>query len=408
MKETIKKLVAKIPFAKRSYRAIRRRIDASCGKAVGDSNPNKSKLLILKQGAPECFEKMPLRVHWHITKNCNFRCSYCFNAGKEYANVYCTLEQIETAITHLVSSNRSSYHIILTGGEPTVHPHIAEIVNLIHVNMGNRLECLSMTTNGSFDEKFMEAIIVASNQHIIKLNVSIHLEYMGIERIVDLVKRMSNHVVMILHIMFHPELQEKAQMFADTLCRLRKNYAFYIEINMLREPPLFDKIDRRYTREQLRWPKEMTDKFRECASGGVGWTRNVPKTTGWEYMAELIVDDKRETHEKLSPSALEALTGNYFQGMICCAGVNVIHIGVDGKVKGMECRNDNTDCNIFEENPFEKEDWIHGVKCTSPKCTCGINHCIPKFKSTMDVEKFIAEKRREQKRLMDKYKKKNE
>ena len=47
-----------------------------------------------------------------------------------------------------------------------------------------------------------------------------------------------------------------------------------------------------------------------------------------------------------------------------------------------------------------REDWIHGVLCTKNMCGCSVNYRIPKFRSQAEAEKFIAEKRLEQNKLM--------
>ena len=119
-----------------------------------------------------------------------------------------------------------------------------------------------------------------------------------------------------------------------------------------------------------------------------------------EYLVERDVRGVVENHKQISRSELKNLTGNCFTGMTCVAGTNCIKINADGSVRGMLCGLDRSTCNIFEENPFLHEDWMHGVFCTRAICGCGVNYPIPKFKSPDDAQKFIAEKKLEQKKLM--------
>lgn len=37
---------------------------------------------IFRTGAYENFYDMPLKVIWHITGRCNYRCTYCFHYGR--------------------------------------------------------------------------------------------------------------------------------------------------------------------------------------------------------------------------------------------------------------------------------------------------------------------------------------
>lgn len=401
MKRTIRTFIAKIPLAKPLYHAIKNKREEVCRQRTHDQLRKKQP--IIRQGSPECFDGLPLRVDWKLTTFCNFRCSYCFNAGREYKKVFCTLEQAETAIKHLASANRPSYQVGLLGGEPTTHPQLAEIISFLYQYLGDKLESVSIISNGSFGEKQMETIIREGEKHFIKLTFSVHLEFIGIERVVELVKRLSNHVRLHVHLMFHPERFDKAQTMAETLCELRKDYPYFFKIVMLRIPPKFDKIDPHYTQEHYDWADNAMQKFRGAALNGAKWTKSYPITVGWKFLLERRIGDVVETYERKDQFQLKELTGNVFTGMTCCAGTNVIQIEVDGKVRGMECGLDCPTCNIFEENPFLREDWMHGVMCTKAMCGCEVNYRIPKFKSPADAQKFIEEKSLEQKKFMSEY-----
>lgn len=398
MKQTIRTIFAKIPLAKSLYKAIKQRREEQLMQRVHDQLRKQQP--IIRQGSPKCFEGLSLKVDWALTSYCNFRCSYCFNAGSEYKKVFCTIEQAETAIKHLASANRPSYQVALLGGEPTTHPHLAEIITLLHKYLGDRLESLVIVSNGSLNEKQMESIIKEGEQHLIKMIFSVHLEFMRIERVVELVKRLSNHVQLHVNLMLHPELFAKAQTMAETLCELRKGYPFFFKIVMLRIPPKFDKIDPRYTQEHYDWAENATRKFENVALEGVEWTKCYSNLPEWEFLVEKRVGSVVETYEKTHRLRLKELTGNIFTGLTCCAGTNVAQIKVDGNVRGMVCPLDRPTCNIFEENPFVKDNWMHGVFCKRAMCGCDVNYRIPKFKSPAAAQKFIAEKKLEQKKLM--------
>ena len=375
-----------------------------CCEGVLETHLNK-KQSIIKQGSPECFEGFPLRVHWDVTSHCNFRCSYCFDAGKGYKKDFCTLEQAETAIKHLASANRPSYQVGLLGGEPTTHPHLAEIITLLCQYLGDRLEMLQIITNGSFSESQMKAILKAGEQVKVKLIISVHLEYMGVERVVELVKQYSSRTRLHIALMFHPELIDKAKAVADALCDLRRTYPFSMKVSMLREPPKFDKLDSRYTQEHFNCVERIEKSFGIVHSEGP--KRPIKprktKTFGREFLVERDENGSVENYEWISIPELKKMTGNVFTGMTCCAGTNVVRIKADGLVRGMICGLDSATCNIFEENPFMREDWIHSVLCTKNMCGCEVNYRIPKFRSSDEAQKFIAEKKLEQKILMSEY-----
>ena len=163
------------------------------------NNDLRKKQPIIRQGAPECFEEnSPLKIEWSLTSYCNYRCSYCFNTNRGYEKFFCSLEQAETAIKHIASANRPSYQVSLHGGEPTSHPQLANIITLLCKYLGDRLESLLILTNGSFNEEQLETILKLMEQYSIKIFVSIHLEFMSIDRAVYLVERLSKHGVLIM------------------------------------------------------------------------------------------------------------------------------------------------------------------------------------------------------------------
>ena len=356
MKQIIRSFIVKIPLAKPLYKAIKHRREEQRMQCAHDQLRKKQPLI--RQGSPECFEGLPIKVVWLLTSNCNIRCSYCFNARKGYKKDFCTLEQAETTIKHLASANRPSYQVELLGGEPTTHPHLAEIISLFHEHIGNRLEVLQITSNGSFSESQIESILKVGEQVNVKLSISIHLEYLNVERVVELVERFSNRTYLEMRVMFQPDLFEKIEAMTDILCNLRKDYFFCMEVGLLREGwPTFDKYDRRYTQEQFEWAEKTKKKFDEVAIEGPQWTKAYPKSTEGEFLMERNVRGVVESHKRISESELKELTGCVFTGMTCSAGANIIRIEVDGRVKGMVCVLDHLahhNCNIFEENPQKK------------------------------------------------------
>ena len=398
MNFAIRKFIANIPLAKSLYHVVRQRREKL--RARHAQAELEKKQPVIRQGSPECFESLPLFVSWMVTSHCNYRCSYCFSAGKEYKKVFCTLEQAETAIKHIASTNRPSYQVNLIGGEPTTHPHLDKIVNLLCHHLGDRLEMLQITSNGSFGESQMEAILKASEQVRVNLLVSVHLEYMDVERVVELVKRYSSRTRLQIALMFHPELIDKAMCVADALIALRKDYSFRMYPGMLWEAPYFDKYDGRYTEEHFNQAERIRERFGKVSDEAPERHENQQKTTEWKFLVEREIGGATEYHERLSLSELKDLTGNVFTGMTCCAGTSIVRIGVDGRTKGVLCRLDLYTYNIFEENPFVKDDWMHAVACTKSICECNINFRTPKFRSPAAAEKFIAEKKLEQKKLM--------
>lgn len=75
--------------------------------------------------------KSPARATWFVTHRCNLACDYCATilpgqATPEFENVEDTL-----TVAEAIASTGPEV-VILTGGEPTMHPHIDRVVNFFN------------------------------------------------------------------------------------------------------------------------------------------------------------------------------------------------------------------------------------------------------------------------------------
>lgn len=69
----------------------------------------------------------PLKVRLLLTSDCTARCGYCHNEGQAKDTTRLSLADITHVLDTLAAGNRQVSEIILSGGEPTLHPQLAEI-----------------------------------------------------------------------------------------------------------------------------------------------------------------------------------------------------------------------------------------------------------------------------------------
>lgn len=111
---------------------------------------------------------------WHLTDWCNFKCSYCpvldvvtndFTVDRHanYKMVLARLKNVET-----------TFNVCLTGGEPTLHPNILEILQ--ELSSYNKCQDVAMFTNLSRPVKFFEKIRDINSPKITVM-ASYHPEY---------------------------------------------------------------------------------------------------------------------------------------------------------------------------------------------------------------------------------------
>lgn len=69
----------------------------------------------------------PLKLRFLLTSACTARCGYCHNEGQAKDSTQLSLHAITHVLGTLAAGNRHISEIILSGGEPTLHPQLAEI-----------------------------------------------------------------------------------------------------------------------------------------------------------------------------------------------------------------------------------------------------------------------------------------
>lgn len=84
-----------------------------------------------------------------VTDRCDFRCTYCMSENMSFLpkSQVLSLEEIEQIAIAFVA--RGVKKLRLTGGEPLVRRDIMKLVERLGAQLGNGLEELTLTTNGS-------------------------------------------------------------------------------------------------------------------------------------------------------------------------------------------------------------------------------------------------------------------
>jgi cyclic pyranopterin phosphate synthase len=109
-------------------------------------------------------------VRLSVTDRCDFRCAYCMPLDMEFLpkRDVLTLEELDAVASAFVA--RGVSRIRLTGGEPLVRKGFLELVQGLKRHIGNGLDELTLTTNGSQLARFAEPLFEAG---VRRVNVSL-------------------------------------------------------------------------------------------------------------------------------------------------------------------------------------------------------------------------------------------
>lgn len=304
---------------------------------------------ILRTGAYENFYDFPLLVNWILTKQCNYRCSYCFDYGKGIPPLIplATLEQFQAAVDNIASLNRPWYDVKLGGCEPTIHPRIFDLIVMLHEKLKDRLNNITIITNGSRNMSFYEKIAAIAKEVDILLRISIHTEYVDMEHILELIENLSSNADLRFTLMFNPAKHEEVHLIYDILFEYRKRFWFTLNVVTLRDG---DRVDPRYTSEDLAWQKKAVEQF-EALERSV--SSNFPVRKKSKHSTRIfheaidggeikIIESKNRTLD-LAAGLLK------FKGMYCIAHAALLRINEGGLCRGMVCSADPFICNIYEK-----------------------------------------------------------
>ena len=109
-----------------------------------------------------------------VTDRCDFRCTYCMSENMAFLpkKDILSLEELETICKVFIKLGTKK--IRLTGGEPLVRKGILNLIQKLGKKIGNGLDELTLTTNGSQLEKYAEFL---KENGINRVNVSLdHLD----------------------------------------------------------------------------------------------------------------------------------------------------------------------------------------------------------------------------------------
>ena len=134
--------------------------------------PNSDYIRSMSQPAPlvDQFARRISYLRLSVTDRCDLRCSYCMPEAMQFLPRKDVLSLEELHKLALAFVERGVTKIRLTGGEPLVRRDVIELVHAIGRKLGDGLEELTLTTNGTQLEKFADDLAAAG---IRRINVSL-------------------------------------------------------------------------------------------------------------------------------------------------------------------------------------------------------------------------------------------
>jgi MoaA/NifB/PqqE/SkfB family radical SAM enzyme len=283
-----------------------------------------------------------VKIEWNLGKRCNYDCTYCPAEIHDNISLHTDIQVLKSTVDKLITLG--DIRISLTGGEPTVHPHITELIDYIkHVGVS----WLSITTNGSRKPEWY------INQKADHWVYSLHFTEGDWQRVLSTitsVNRLKHLTPMMVNVMAHHECMDDVRYAVEKLKQHSIPYAVRRIRWTLGDRDLFD--DMRYDGNDLEWIKEQNS----------------------TVDANCIVNDDQT--QRIHSNDIIKLHLNKFKNWTCYAGLESLMINWDGDVHRATCRVGGSLGNIYTGSFLQPTDPI---SCDRNFCTCAADIPITKI-----------------------------
>lgn len=287
-----------------------------------------------------------IHVEWNIGKRCNLDCAYCPAEIHDNFSPHTDLDIMVNTIYELEKIGKP-IRLSLTGGEPTVHPKINDILKCARA----RLQWLSVTTNGLRPAEWY--IKQPVNQWVFSLHFDNEHNIRAAENIVRYAQLLDMEGISTLYqvnLMCHHEYMDEVRAAAILL----EGHSIPYVCRRIRWTEADDREwfdDMRYKEKDLEWILSKTATVK----------------------ANCVVDDEFKLHA----NDIIKHKWNQFEGWECNAGLESLMINWDGEVHRATCRVGGSLGNIYN-NSFEMPK--EPVVCTRKWCTCTADIPLTKIK----------------------------
>lgn len=273
-----------------------------------------------------------VKVEWNLGKRCNYNCTYCPPSIHDFTSPHTDLSILERTVDKLCEIGKP-IRISLTGGEPTVHPYIE---NLLEYFKFKGISWVNLTSNGSRPSRWYLQNEFFFN-HLI---FSLHFE----ENWQRVVKNINE---------YYDETER------DFFVNVMAHHKYMKEVKDVVKS--FDDKGIKYTVRRIRWTEGDHNVFDDLKYEGADLR--------WILDHEATVKPNVKINNMKLMHANDIIKQhlNRYKGWECNAGLESLMINWDGEVHRATCRVGGSLGNIYNGTftiPTEP------IICTRDWCTC--------------------------------------
>ncbi len=316
-----------------------------------------------------------IHLSWMIHGQCNFRCSYCHKNNWGGSSRRLEFDHAISFLERFLEHYKDRRIVVsFSGGEPTLWPHFAELVDWLHV----RGISMGLTSNGSRGLSYFKRIAPLLSW----LNLSYHPEFSQDQRFMETVIGSSFFCDVRVRLMMPVErrLWDRSISFGEKL----KSALGYGSLTTIEYAPISEEFSGLHARP-TEYASDQTGLFDKPVFA-VGPDRKFKESASIENVDGGVVGPPKRIFN-LDPNALLAQGQTNFIGWTCEIGLEQIFIDSEGNILRAGCRVGGIIGHITNKKiKFP----TRAVLCSKAYCYCGTDiiatKLSPKWIFTRDLE----------------------
>jgi len=301
------------------------------------------------------FDNKTFRINWHLGNTCTFKCSYCdplcHDGSIPWSDLDRSKELVDTILdVYSKRFNKEIFMFELTGGEPTVYPHIDEFSKFLK----QRGIFVSLCTNGSRSLRWWDEY----GGNFTSITNSYHPEFTDVKHLTEVCNllRLKNVDATSL-VLLDPNNFEKVK---NDLEYMRNNGTFGVFVRKVYKRNEGTMETRDYTQEQLDYLEK---------NNYIAPKVNVNPIDKLIYRINWMKEDKSQ--EEINENFIIGTPKNNFKEWNCYGGIDTLSLDMRGYIFPAYCSTGtrNSIGNWRTDN-IKDIKWPEKPMICNSKCTC--------------------------------------
>lgn len=296
-----------------------------------------------------------LFVNWNLIDACNYNCAYCPSPAHTGDSVY-MLERLKRMAEKILSLPREYYAITLGGGEPTLHPFLADIAS--YFLLARRPVALRIETNGSQEPAYYERLIGKLPGKPVNFALTVHPAFLDINKLLaQIVSMIKSGESVSVRVVDDPDQREKHEKLISGLRKLQQSLPFSLESANLSRPG-----DGK--------PLQMDT----VAGSAYGMSPAAPASDAARIVSSVFAFEKNISARPPLPDS-----------PYCLHGSNALYIEPNGHYYGAKCATAHSAWPLWHENA-NIESAIKLVKCPYNSCKSDPLNLLKKYATEAEAQ----------------------